>query len=32
MQPSGTIFVYLVEGHPRNNSVKLFDIGPLAKE
>ena len=25
MQPSGTILAYLVEGHPRNISVKLFE-------
>ena len=26
VQPSGTILAYLVDGHPRNISVKLFDI------
>ena len=25
VQPSGTILEYLVEGHPRNISVKLFE-------
>ena len=25
MQPSGTIYAYLVEGDPRNISVKLFE-------
>ena len=25
-----TILAILVEGHPRNISVKLFEIGPLA--
>ena len=30
VQQSGTILAYLVEGRPRNISVKLFEIGPLA--
>ena len=25
MQPTETILAYLVEGHPRNTSVKLFE-------
>ena len=32
VQQSGTFLATLVEGNPRNISVKLFEIGPLAKE
>ena len=31
LQPSTTIFAYLVEGHSRNISMKLFE-DPLSKE
>ena len=30
VQRSGTILAILVEGHPRNIPVKLFEIGPSA--
>ena len=30
VQQSRTILAILVEGHPRNISVKLFEIRPLA--
>ena len=29
VQRSGTILAILVEGHPRNISIKVFKIGPL---
>ena len=32
VQQSWTFLAILVEGHPKNISVKLFEIGPLAKE
>ena len=32
MQPSGTILPYLVEGHPRNISVKLFENWSIVLE
>ena len=32
VQPSGSILAILVEGHWRNTSVQIFEIGPLAKE
>ena len=32
LQLSGTVYAILVEGIMRNNSVKLFEFGPVVQE